>query len=173
MSSFNCCSSNPSTSFMYLIPSVSAVFVWRNIFCCCLVRKRPRKPSLEESSYSEISSSSSSDSEELSAEGNIPHLSPTRSTSRKIVDSDSEEESDDSDIYEQFRTVQKLSVNSVYSNEESSEEEELQRKNVIEKSISPIPAVHMDHDYAKPAIASDAEDNSLKEEDGNVQVDAN
>ena len=143
-----------------------------NTFFYCLVRKRPRKPSLEESSYSEISSSSS-DSEEISAGEDIPRLSPSSNTNKKIVESDSEEESDDSDIYEQFRIGRKLSVNSVYSNGESSveeEEEEEQRENIIEKSISPLPAVHTDHGYAKPAIASETEENSLKAEEDEAEI---
>ena len=132
---------------------------------CCLVRKRPRKPSLEESSFSEISSSSS-DSEELSGEEDAPHLSPSGDTNQRIVHSDSEEESeDDSDIYEQFKIGRKLSVNSVYSNEESSAEEEQQREDVVEKSPSPLPIVHTDHDYAKPVIASESEEVSDKEQD--------
>jgi len=133
----------------------------------CAVRKRTRKPSFEESSYSEISSSSS-DSAELSGAKDIHRSSPTVGTNRRI---ESEEESeDDSDIYEQFRVGRKLSVNSVYSNEESSSEEEQQGEDVIKKSLSPLPAVHTDHEYAKPVIASESEEVSVNEEEDEAEL---
>ena len=90
-----------------------------------IVTKRKRKPSLEDS-YSDISSVSSSSESDVSAEEDIPSQpSPTAPATSKIVETESDEESDDdSDIYEQLRNTRKLSVNSVYSDKESSEEEE-------------------------------------------------
>ena len=76
-------------------------------------------------------------------------------TTNKIVETESDEESDDdSDIYEQLRNARKLSVNSVYSDKESSEEEEEgDLEEVEEQKVKTSPtlpvAMHIDHMYAK------------------------
>lgn len=130
-----------------------------------IVTKRKRKPSLEDS-YSDISSVSSSSESDVSAEEDIPSQpSPTVPTTSKIVETESDEESDDdSDIYEQLRNTRKLSVNSVYSDKESFEEEEEGEgveENLSQEEVEPSPslpvAMHTDHMYAKPPKTPEAQ----------------
>ena len=139
-----------------------------------IVTKRKRKPSLEDS-YSDISSVSSSSESDVSAEEDIPSQpSPTVPTTSKIVETESDEESDDdSDIYEQLRNTRKLSVNSVYSDKESSEEEEEGvEENLSQEEVEPSPslpvAMHIDHMYAKPPKTPEAQSDT-----DNVVVEIN
>ena len=135
-----------------------------------IVARHKRKRSLEDS-YSDISSVSSSSESDVSAEEDIPSQPfPTAPTTSKIVETESDEESDDdSDIYEQLRNTTKLSVNSVYSDKESSEEKEEGegvKENLSQEEVEPFPslfvAMHTDHMYAKlpktPEALSDTDD---------------
>ena len=134
-----------------------------------LVSRRKRKPSVD--SYSDISSvSSSGESDayvEEDEEGDIsspPRLA--RHTTSKIVETESEEEEsdDDSDIYEQLRNARKLSVNSVYSDRESSEEDMDEEEEPLQQKVVPSPPqpvpVHTDHIYAKPPKTPEAQNDN-------------
>ena len=130
-------------------------------------------------SYSDISSiSSSSDSDvSMEEEENISTL-PSRAvpTASKIIEteSDDEESDNDSDIYEQLRNARKLSVNSVYSDKESSEEELEERDSSQVEVSSPPPVltpVHNDHIYAKPPITPETQ-NDNDEEDVEIDEEA-
>ena len=130
--------------------------------------RRKRKPSLDDS-YSDISSVSSSSDSDVSMEeekDNAPS-SPSLAvptTSKTIeTESDDEESDDDSDIYEQLRNARKLSVNSVYSDKESSEEELEERELSQKEESSPPPVstlVHTDHIYAKPPKTPEAQNDN-------------
>ena len=94
-------------------------------------------------------------------------------TTSKIIEteSDDEESDDDSDIYEQLRNARKLSVNSVYSDKESSEEELEERDTSQVEVSSPPPVltpVHMDHIYAKPPVTPEAQNDNDNED---VEID--
>ena len=125
---------------------------------------------------SDISSVSSSSESDASAEEDFPSQpSPmAQTTSKVIVETESDEESDDdNDIYEQLRNTRKLSVNSVYSDKESSEEEELEEvEENLSQEVDPSPtlpvAMHTDHMYAKPPKSPEAQSDT-----DNVVVEIN
>ena len=156
---------------------MQCVHALMTVLTSSLASRRKRKPSLEDS-YSDISSvSSSSDSDvsmEEEEEGNTPSPpSLAAPTTSKIVETDSndEESSDDSDIYEQFRKTRKLSVNSVYSDKDSSEEDMEERD--ISQKVESSPPIAMpvltDHIYAKPPKSPEAQNDN----DNNVVVEIN
>ena len=147
------------------------------LYILLLVPRHKRR--LHRDSFSDISSVSSSSSgsdSEVSVEADVssppsPAAAVAAPPTNKTIESESDEESDDdSDIYEQLRNARRLSVNSVYSDKESCEEDEGEEENLsqeVEFSPPLATAVHTDHIYAKPPKTPEAQNDS----DHNVDVE--